>query len=86
VDDTSSQSSVETEESIIVNKLDHQLQFLYDNVEGIEVFFFFFFFFFFFLYIYQIIFNKIYIFILIFIIYLNIINYIIIYSIFNNDK
>jgi len=36
VDDTSSQSSVETEESIIVNKLDHQLQFLYDNVEGIE--------------------------------------------------
>jgi len=36
VDDTSSQSSVETEDSIIVNKLDNQLQFLYDNVEGIE--------------------------------------------------
>ncbi|ORX60832.1 hypothetical protein BCR36DRAFT_407833 [Piromyces finnis] len=36
VDDTSSQSSVETDEGIIDNKLDQQLQFLYDNVEGIE--------------------------------------------------
>ncbi|KAG4093566.1 hypothetical protein H8356DRAFT_1428566 [Neocallimastix lanati (nom. inval.)] len=36
VDDTSSQSSVETDGSFIVNKLDQRLQFLYDNVEGID--------------------------------------------------
>ena len=37
MDDTSSQSSVETDGSFIVNKLDQRLQFLYDNVEGIDV-------------------------------------------------
>ncbi|ORX77307.1 hypothetical protein BCR32DRAFT_270729 [Anaeromyces robustus] len=36
MDDTSSQSSAETEGSLIVNKLDQRLQFLYDNVEGID--------------------------------------------------